>query len=92
MLDEGGEGFAVAAGGGFRRHLRQLTLSTCVAHYRLRVLAFHLLGDPTQMDEAFRALPGFSGRSALSTWLSRITYTTCMDHVPWKSRTRARHC
>lgn len=67
-----------------------------VEHYdhRLRVLAFHLLGDPHQTDDAlqdvyvkaFRALPDFGGRSALSTWLSRITYTTCMDHLRKRSR------
>jgi len=70
--------------------------TTLVEHYdrRLRVLAFHLLGDPNQTDDAlqdvyvkaFRALSGFAGRSALSTWLSRITYTTCMDHLRRRSR------
>jgi RNA polymerase sigma-70 factor, ECF subfamily len=62
--------------------------------HRLRVLAFHLLGDPYATDDAlqdvyvkaFRALSGFAGRSALSTWLSRITYTTCMDHLRRRSR------
>jgi RNA polymerase sigma-70 factor, ECF subfamily len=67
-----------------------------VEHYdhRLRVLAFHVLGDPHQTDDAlqdvyvkaFRALPDFAGRSALSTWLSRITYTTCIDHLRKRSR------
>ena len=60
----------------------------------LRVLAFHLLGDPHLTDDAlqdvymkaFRALPDFAGRSALSTWLSRITYTTCMDHLRRRGR------
>jgi len=65
--------------------------TTLVERYdgRLRVLAFHLLGDPHLTDDAlqdvymkaFRALPDFAGRSALSTWLSRITYTTCVDHL-----------
>jgi RNA polymerase sigma-70 factor, ECF subfamily len=67
-----------------------------VEHYdpRLRVLAFHLLGDPHQTDDAmqdvyvkaFRGLPGFAGKAALSTWLSRITYTTCMDHLRRRAR------
>ena len=61
---------------------------------RLRVLAFHLLGDPHLTDDAlqdvymkaFRALPDFAGRSALSTWLTRITYTTCVDHLRRRGR------
>ena len=67
-----------------------------VEHYdsRLRTLAFHLLGDPHSTDDAlqdvylkaFRALPDFAGRSELSTWLSRITYTTCMDHLRRRAR------
>jgi RNA polymerase sigma-70 factor (ECF subfamily) len=67
-----------------------------VEHYdpRLRTLAFHLLGDPHQTDDAlqdvymkaFRALPDFAGRSALSTWLTRITYTTCIDHLRRRAR------
>ena len=62
-----------------------------IEHYdpRLRTLAYHLLGDPHLTDDAlqdvymkaFRALPDFAGRSALSTWLTRITYTTCVDHL-----------
>ena len=67
-----------------------------VEHYdpRLRTLAFHLLGDSHQTDDAlqdvyvktFRALPDFAGRSALSTWLTRITYTTCIDHLRRRAR------
>ena len=67
-----------------------------VEHYdpRLRVLAFHLLGDPHQTDDAlqdvyvkaFRGLPDFAGRAALGTWLSRITYTTCIDHLRRRAR------
>ena len=30
---------------------------------------------------AYRALPGFEGRSAVGTWLYRIVYTTCLDHL-----------
>jgi RNA polymerase sigma-70 factor (ECF subfamily) len=56
---------------------------------QLRLLAFRLLGDEHQMEDAlqdaalraFRALPGFDGRSSLGTWLHRIVYTTCVDHL-----------
>jgi RNA polymerase sigma-70 factor, ECF subfamily len=67
-----------------------------VEHYdrRLRVLAFHLLCDPHATDDAlqdvyvkaFRALPDFAGRSSLGTWLTRITYTTCIDHLRRQAR------
>ena len=67
-----------------------------VEHYdpRLRTLAYHLLGDPDQTDDvlqdayvkAFRGLSTFAGRSALSTWLTRITYTTCIDHLRLRAR------
>jgi RNA polymerase sigma-70 factor, ECF subfamily len=67
-----------------------------VLHYdqRLRVLAYHLLADPYATDDAlqdvyvkaFRALPDFAGRSSLGTWLTRITYTTCMDHLRRRAR------
>jgi RNA polymerase sigma-70 factor (ECF subfamily) len=62
-----------------------------VAHYdaRLRSLAFHLLRDANQTDDAlqdayvkaYKALPAFREESALGTWLYRITYTTCLDHL-----------
>ena len=67
-----------------------------VEHYdpRLRTLAYHLLGDPHRTDDAlqdiyvkvFRSLSGFSGDSALSTWLMRIAYTTCIDHLRRRGR------
>jgi RNA polymerase sigma-70 factor, ECF subfamily len=73
-----------------------VAFAALVEHYdpRLRTLAFHLLGDPHQTDDAlqdvymkaFRALPDFAGRSALSTWLTRITYTTCIDHLRRRAR------
>lgn len=55
----------------------------------LRLLAFRLLGDQGQMEDAlqdaalraYRALPRFNGHSALGTWLYRIVYTTCVDHL-----------
>jgi RNA polymerase sigma-70 factor, ECF subfamily len=62
-----------------------------VSHYdaRLRSLAFHLLRDPDLTDDAlqdayvkaYKALPAFREESALGTWLYRITYTTCLDHL-----------
>ena len=60
---------------------------------QLRLLAFRLLGDRQQMEDAlqdaairaFRALPRFDGRSALGTWLHRIVYTTCVDHLRSRS-------
>jgi RNA polymerase sigma-70 factor (ECF subfamily) len=70
--------------------------ATLVRHYdpRLRALAYHLLGDPHQTDDAlqdayikvFQALPSFRGGSALSTWLTRIIYTTCIDHLRRRGR------
>lgn len=56
---------------------------------RHRRLAYRLLGDRTRMDDvlqeayarAFRALPRFSGRAALGTWLYRIVYNACVDEL-----------
>jgi RNA polymerase sigma-70 factor, ECF subfamily len=56
---------------------------------QLRLLAFRLLGDQQQTEDAlqdaairaFCAMPRFDGRSALGTWLHRIVYTTCIDHL-----------
>ena len=61
---------------------------------RLRALAYHLLGDPDQTDDAlqdvyvkaYRGLPAFARASALSTWLLRVTYTTCIDHLRRRGR------
>jgi RNA polymerase sigma-70 factor (ECF subfamily) len=60
-------------------------------HYdrRLRSLAYRLLDDRESAIEAmqdvyvkaFGGLPGFEGRSSVGTWLYRITYTTCLDHL-----------
>jgi RNA polymerase sigma-70 factor (ECF subfamily) len=60
-------------------------------HYdrRLRALAFRMLADNDQMDDAlqetvikaFRALPTFKGNASVGTWLYRITYTTCVDQL-----------
>jgi len=56
---------------------------------QLRALAYRLLGDRDRMDDvlqeayvkAFRALPGFRGDAALSTWLHRIVYNACLDDL-----------
>jgi RNA polymerase sigma-70 factor, ECF subfamily len=60
-------------------------------HYdpRLRLLAWRLLQDRDDMDDAmqeaaikaYRSLGKFRGDSGLGTWLYRITYTTCLDHL-----------
>jgi RNA polymerase sigma-70 factor (ECF subfamily) len=60
----------------------------------LRSLAFRLLGNEHDMDDAlqdayekaFRALPGFRGHAAVGTWLYRIVYTTCIDHLRRRRR------
>lgn len=39
-------------------------------------------------EKAFRALPGFDGRSSLSTWLHSIVYRTALDHVRYEGRRR----
>ena len=61
----------------------------------MRGLAWQLLLDRTAMDDAlqdayvraFRGLATFRGDAAFSTWLYRIVYRTCIDHL----RTRRRH-
>jgi RNA polymerase sigma-70 factor, ECF subfamily len=67
-----------------------------VAHYdhRLRALAFHVLGDPEATRDALQdayvkayiGLPGFRGESEIGTWLHRIVYTTCLNHLRSTSR------
>ena len=55
----------------------------------LRLLAFRLLGEQGEMEDAlqdaaikaYRALPAFGGRSGVGTWLYRIVYNTCLDHL-----------
>jgi RNA polymerase sigma-70 factor (ECF subfamily) len=58
------------------------------AHDRpLRILAYRILGNRDDMDDAmqeaavkaFVNLGSFTGRSSLGTWLYRITYTTCLN-------------
>ena len=67
-----------------------------VARYddRLRALAFHLLGDSEATRDALQdayvkayvGLPGFRGESEIGTWLHRIVYTTCLNHLRSISR------
>jgi RNA polymerase sigma-70 factor, ECF subfamily len=55
----------------------------------LRRLAFRVLGGRPAMDDAlqdayvnaFRALPRFRGASSPRTWLYRIVYNACVDHL-----------
>jgi RNA polymerase sigma-70 factor (ECF subfamily) len=61
----------------------------------LRTLAFRILGDRGEMDDAlqevalkaFTALPNFRGDSSFGTWIHRITYTTCLNHLRSSGRT-----
>lgn len=56
---------------------------------RLRAIAFRLLGDRDRMDDvlqeayvkAYRALAGFRGNAAFSTWLYRIVTNACLDDL-----------
>lgn len=60
-------------------------------HYdrRLRIVAYHVLGDRQLMDDVlqevtmrvYRSLSAFRGESSLGTWLCRITYRACCDAV-----------
>jgi RNA polymerase sigma-70 factor (ECF subfamily) len=62
-----------------------------VDHYegRLRVLAFHLLRDADQMNDALQdtfvrawgGLPEFRGDASLGTWLHQICYRICLDYL-----------
>ncbi len=56
---------------------------------RLRALAYHLLRDAEATRDALQdayvkaylGLPSFRGESGLGTWLYRIVYTTCLNHL-----------
>jgi len=62
-----------------------------VSHHeaRLRLLAFHLLRDAQLMNDAVQdtflkayvALPDYRGEAALGSWLHRICYRVCLDHL-----------
>ena len=63
---------------------------------RLRATAHQVLRDDQLVDDvlqdvfiaAYRGLPRFRGDAALSTWLHRITYTTCAQYLR-RARRRA---
>jgi RNA polymerase sigma-70 factor (ECF subfamily) len=69
----------------------QDAFAAVIRHYDvgLRALAYRLLGDRDQMDDAlqeayvnaYRALPRFRGDSKLGTWLYRIAYNACVDEL-----------
>lgn len=64
----------------------------------LRALAYRLLGDRDQMDDAlqeaylraYKALPSFRDESAAATWLYRITYNVCVDRLRLRRRATER--
>lgn len=76
-----------------------LAFAAIVEHYddRLRALAFHLLRDREATRDALQdaylkaylGLPAFRGESGLATWLYRIVYTTCLNHLRGDARRAA---
>jgi RNA polymerase sigma-70 factor, ECF subfamily len=74
----------------------QRAFTEVVRHYdhRLRALAHRLLGDRAAMDDAlqeayakaFRGLADFREEAGLGTWLYRITYRACVDHLRREGR------
>jgi len=64
---------------------------------QMRALAWSILRDRAAMDDAlqdaylkaYRNLDRFRGESAFSTWLHRIVYRTCLDHVRRRRPTEA---
>ncbi len=64
------------------------------ADARMRRLAFRLVGSQAAMDDvlqdaylkAYRHLGTYKGDAAFSTWLYRIVYRTCLDHLRTRSR------
>ncbi|MFP5375516.1 MAG: RNA polymerase sigma factor [Acidimicrobiia bacterium] len=69
----------------------QRAFRAIVSHYDrgLRALAFRLLGDAGHMDDvlqevyvkAYRGMAGFRGDASAGTWLYRVTYNACLDHL-----------
>jgi RNA polymerase sigma-70 factor (ECF subfamily) len=68
-------------------------------HYdgALRVIAWHILGDRHEMDDAlqevalraWRGRTGFRGEASLGTWLSRIAYNVCWNLLSRRQRREA---
>jgi RNA polymerase sigma-70 factor, ECF subfamily len=61
---------------------------------QLRALAYHMVGDREATRDvlqdayvkAYVGLPGFREEADLGTWLYRIVYTTCLNHLRSVSR------
>ncbi len=64
--------------------------------HRFRGVAWAVVRNSDQTDDvmqaayekAFRALPDFDGRSALTTWIHAIVYRTALDHLRFEGRRR----
>src|SRR5690242_8874951 len=63
---------------------------------RMKSIAFHMLGDRSDAEDAvqdtflkvYRSVSGFAGHSSLGTWIYRILLNTCYDHGRKKQRLR----
>lgn len=64
--------------------------------HKMRGLAYRMLGSRSQMDDALQdaylkaylALSTFRSESGFGTWLYRIVYRTCVDHIRRRDRRR----
>jgi len=73
------------------RHGDHAAFTTLVRRHddQMRALAWSVLRDRTAMDDvlqdaylkAYRNLGRFRGESRFSTWLHRIVYRACLDHI-----------
>jgi RNA polymerase sigma-70 factor (ECF subfamily) len=106
MRPEGGAAVAVHAGHtaevdpdvlAAAQHGDDAAFVDLIRHYdrRLRIVAYHSLGDRQLMDDVlqdvtirvYRSLARFRGDSSLGTWLCRITYRACCDAMARADRT-----
>ena len=109
MRPEGGAAVAVAVHAGHTAEVDPDVLAAAqhgddaafvdlMRHYdrRLRIVAYHTLGDRQLMDDVlqevtirvYRSLARFRGDSSLGTWLCRITYRACCDALARADRAR----